>query len=66
MNIYLPAGVAKGVKLPLSVEGCVNPSRLGSVNVFVDGIQDTRLGLELKADGLYVAGSKRVTVLIIR
>ncbi|MDO5317594.1 MAG: hypothetical protein Q4G65_03115, partial [bacterium] len=66
MNVFLPAGVAKGSKLPLTVEGCVNPSRLGSVNIFVDGAQDTRLGLELKADGLYVAGSKRVTVLIVR
>ncbi|MGN0889462.1 MAG: autotransporter-associated beta strand repeat-containing protein [Kiritimatiellia bacterium] len=66
MSVYLPAGAVKGMKLPLAVEGCANPSRLAGVNVFVDGVADTRLGLELKADGLYLGGSKRSTVIIIR
>jgi len=66
MNVYLPAGAVKGMKLPLAVDGCVNPSRLGGVNVYVDGVADPRLGLELKGDGLYLGGSKRGTAIIVR
>ena len=66
MNVYLPAGVMKGMKLPLTVDDCVNPARFGRVNVYVGGVLDLRLGLVLKSDGLYLGGSQRGTVITIR